>query len=91
VTICGAGPIGKEMARFLNLEEIEVTAFCEVNERQIGNRISGIPVFGHEAVAERNGKTILIGAVGQPGARARIRHLAENAGYVEGNDFFCVA
>ncbi len=91
VTICGAGPIGKEMARFLNLEEIEVTAFCEVNERQIGNRISGIPVFGQEAVAERNGETILIGAVGQPGARARIRHLAEDAGYVEGDDFFCVA
>jgi hypothetical protein len=79
------------MARFLNLEEIEVTAFCEVNERQIGNRISGIPVLGQEAVAERNGETILIGAVGQPGARARIRHLAEDAGYVEGDDFFCVA
>jgi glycosyltransferase involved in cell wall biosynthesis len=91
VTICGAGPIGKEMARFLNLEKIEVTAFCEVNERQIGNCISGIPVFGPEAVAERNGKTILLGAVGQPGARDRIRQLAEDAGYVEGDDFFCVA
>jgi glycosyltransferase involved in cell wall biosynthesis len=91
VTLCGAGPIGKEMARYLRNRKIEVGAFCEVNKRQIGNRIDGIPVEGSDAIAGKRGSTILLSAVGQPGARNRIRELAVDAGYVEGENFFCVA
>lgn len=91
VTLCGAGPIGKEMARYLRSRAVEVHAFCEVNERQIGNRIDGIPVLGPDVMSGKLRSTILLSAVGQPGARARIRKLALDAGFVEGADFFCVA
>lgn len=91
VTLCGAGPIGKEMARYLRSRAVEVNAFCEVNERQIGNRIDGIPVLGPDVMSGKLRSTILLSAVGQPGARARIRKLALDAGFVEGADFFCVA
>lgn len=91
VTLCGAGPIGKEMARYLRIRAVEVHAFCEVNERQIGNRIDGIPVLGPDVMSGKLRSTILLSAVGQPGARARIRKLALDAGFVEGADFFCVA
>lgn len=91
VAICGAGPVGKSLVRHLGEKGVRVVAWCEVNERQIGNRIAGIPVLGPEAVSDLRGSVVLIGAVGQPGARSRIRRLATGAGYTEGEDFFCAA
>ena len=38
-----------------------------------------------------NGAPVLLGAVGRPGARNRVRSIAGAAGYCEGSDFFCVA
>ncbi|MCG8601810.1 MAG: glycosyltransferase [Verrucomicrobiales bacterium] len=91
VSICGAGPIGKEMAQLLEAKGVHVAAFYEVNKRQIGNQIAGIPVCDHAAAAEQKGHTVLLSAVGQPGARERIRKLLRAAEYREGEDFFCVA
>lgn len=91
VSICGAGPIGKKLGRRLREEHgIPVGAFFEVSENRIGNRIGGVPVLPGEALAD-SPRRVLIGAVGLPGARERIRGLATEAGYVEGADFFCVA
>ena len=91
VSICGAGPIGKKLARRLSDDYfIDVGAFFEVNEKQIGNRIAGIPVLPSEAIPDSPHR-VLIGAVGLPGARERIRDLAKPAGFTEGVDFFCVA
>ena len=64
--------------------------FLEVNERRIGNKIGGIPVKDGNSLKEARG-TVLIGAVGLLGARDIIRGLAGEAGFVEGEDFFCVA
>lgn len=91
VVLCGAGPIGKEMARLLSDRGIPVHAFVEVNERQIGNRIAGVPVRGAGALSSFAGSAVAIGAVGQPGARDRIRGLVTESGFREGDDFFCVA
>lgn len=91
VSICGAGPIGKKLARRLGEHHgVTVGAFFEVSENRIGNEIAGIPVFPSEALQDSPPR-VLIGAVGRPGARDRIRALAEEADYTEGVDFFCVA
>ncbi len=67
-----------------------VEGFYEVSEKRIGNEIAGVPVRDGRDLAEAVG-TVLVGAVGLPGARDRIRGLASEAGFVEGEDFFCAA
>ncbi len=91
VAICGAGPTGKAISRLLLREGIRIHAFFEVNERQIGNRIGNIPVRDSAEVTGLHGKCVLISAVGLRGARQKVRDLACPGGYVEGEDFFCVA
>ena len=90
VAICGAGPIGKRIARLLQREEIRIHAFLEVSPRRIGNQIAGIPVIGSQSLPLPN-HPVMIGAVGLPGARDRIRDLLTSFDYVEGTNFFCVA
>ncbi len=90
VVICGAGPIGKRAARLLRDEGVAVRAFLEVNPRRIGNKIGGVPVLGSKALP-LDDCPVAIGAVGQPGARDRVRHLLTPHGYAEGTDFFCIA
>jgi hypothetical protein len=89
VEIAGAGPVGKRLARDLAVEGVQTGCFYEVNPRRLGEWIGGIEVRDHSAM--RCGASVLLAAVGVPGARARIRGLALAAGYREGIDFFCVA
>jgi glycosyltransferase involved in cell wall biosynthesis len=91
VVICGAGPIGKEMAGHLHRAGIEVHAFVEVNPRRIGNLISGKPVYGTDRVGEFAGKAIPLPAVGRGSGRETLRRDLQNAGFIEGETFFCVA
>jgi hypothetical protein len=90
VAICGAGPIGKRMGRELRAEGVALEAFYEVHPRRIGERIGGVPVISSDDLP-RAGGPVLLGAVGLRGGRDRVRGLAIEAGYVEGDDFFCVA
>jgi len=90
MTICGAGPIGKRLAPFLQDAGAEVHAFAEVSPRRIGNRIHGIEVRGPEWLESRPAH-VMIGAVGLRGARERLRKLFAPLGYQEGEDFFLVA
>ena len=91
VVICGAGPIGKEMANLLRREQIKVHAFIEVNPRQIGNVIAGSPVLGTEHVAHFLDAAVMLPAVGRGSGRERIRVILKTAGFIEGDSFFCVA
>jgi glycosyltransferase involved in cell wall biosynthesis len=91
VVICGAGPIGKEMAGLLRHEGIRVHAFMEVNPRRIGNLISGAPVYDINRVGEFAGKAIPLPAVGRGTGRETIRQDLLAAGFIEGGTFFCVA
>jgi glycosyltransferase involved in cell wall biosynthesis len=90
VVIWGAGPIGKAWSRALEGCGIVVRAFVEVDPRKIGQRIQGAPVL---AVGEAGGLrgSLHLGAVGQPGARARIRAEVERLGLEEPRDFVAVA
>ncbi|MCH2061730.1 MAG: glycosyltransferase family 2 protein [Verrucomicrobiales bacterium] len=89
VEIAGAGPVGKRLARHLAENSVPIGCFYEVSPRRLGERIAGIEVRDHSTM--RCGESVLLAAVGLPGARARIRKLALAAGYREGLDFFCVA
>ncbi|MCF6312949.1 MAG: glycosyltransferase [Verrucomicrobiales bacterium] len=90
VSVAGAGRIGKKLARWLKEFGVKVHCFFEVNERQVGNKIGGIEVKGEDCMDEAKG-TVLIAAVGVEGAREIIRGRARRVGFVEGEDFFCVA
>jgi hypothetical protein len=87
--LCGAGPIGKQLARYLIEQGAEVEAFFEVNARRIGETIAGIQVRSHNELADFKG--CVLSAVGVPGGRDRVRSLVSPLGFVEGQDFFCVA
>lgn len=91
VVLCGAGPIGKEMAALLRREGIPIHAFIEVSPRRIGNHIGGVPVHGVERVGDFAGKAILLPAVGRGSGRETIRQVLQTAGFIEGETFFCVA
>jgi glycosyltransferase involved in cell wall biosynthesis len=88
--VWGAGPVGKSWSRALRAAGHEVRAFVEVNPRQIGARVHGVPVVPVDEAARLRGP-LHLAAVGQPGARERIRAEAARLGLVEGVDLVAVA
>lgn len=87
--VWGAGPIGKRWTRALLARGHEVSAFVEVNPRKLGTRIAGIPVL--DAASAARLPALHLAAVGQPGARDRIRHEAARHGLRDGETLFAVA
>ena len=81
--VWGAGPIGKAFARALIAAGQRVAAFVEVDARKIGQRIHGSPVLALGEAALIRG-ALHLGAVGQKGARERIRAEAAQLGLVDG-------
>jgi glycosyltransferase involved in cell wall biosynthesis len=90
IVIWGAGPIGKRWSRLLRGAGRPPTAFVEVAPRKIGQRIHGVPVLGVDALGGLR-EACHLAAVGQPGARERLRGLAASLGLVEGTDFLALA
>ena len=88
--VWGAGPVGKAWSRALRAAGHEVRAFVEVNPRKLGGRLHGAPVVTVAAAGDFRGP-LHLAAVGQPGARERIRAEAARLGLVEGADFVAVA
>jgi hypothetical protein len=90
VVIWGAGTIGKAWARALQAAGQPLGAFVEVDPRKLGRRIHGatvVPVT--EALAVPG--PLHLAAVGQRGARERIRAEATALGLVDGVDLLAVA
>jgi glycosyltransferase involved in cell wall biosynthesis len=88
--VWGAGPIGKAWARELLARGVALAAFAEVAPRKLGQRIHGAPVLEPRQATLVAGPLHLL-AVGQRGARRRMRALARRLGLVEGADFVAVA
>jgi glycosyltransferase involved in cell wall biosynthesis len=88
--VWGAGPIGKAWSRALRAAGHEVWAFVEVNPRKVGTRIHGAPVVTVSEAGRLRGP-LHLAAVGQRGARERIRAEAARLGLVEETDFIAVA
>lgn len=88
--VWGAGPVGKAWSRALRAAGHEVRAFVEVDPRKVGRRIHGALVVPVAEAARLRGP-LHLAAVGQKGARARIRAEAARLGLVEGVDLVAVA
>ena len=90
VSIAGAGPIGKKLARGLREEGVRLHGFFEVNPRRIGETIHGAPVLGSDGIGTHWLDSVLLGAVGVPGGREQVRKVAQASGRTEGADFWSV-
>lgn len=90
VVVWGAGPIGKAWARALRAEGVPLAAFVEVDPRKVGQRLHGAPVLPLAAAGSIAG-ALHLAAVGQPGARERIRAAAREIGLRDGFDLVAVA
>jgi glycosyltransferase involved in cell wall biosynthesis len=88
--VWGAGPVGKAWSRALRGRGHVVAAFVEVDPRKIGLRLQGAPVVSVDEAARFRGP-LHLAAVGQKGARARIRAEAARLGFEEGADLVAVA
>jgi glycosyltransferase involved in cell wall biosynthesis len=82
VVIWGAGEIGKAWARALAARGLVPAAFVEVDPRKLGQRIHGVLVVEVERAASFRAALHLL-AVGQRGARERIRAEASRQGIAE--------
>jgi glycosyltransferase involved in cell wall biosynthesis len=90
VVLWGAGRVGKSWARALVSAGRAVVGFVEVDPRKIGGTVAGVPVVG-VADAGRWRGPLHLAAVGQKGARARIRAEASRLGLEEERDLLAVA
>jgi hypothetical protein len=90
VVLWGAGRIGKAWSRSLAGAGLRVAAFVEVDPARIGRRVHGAPVVAVAGAAGFPG-ALHLAAVGQRGARERIRAAARALGLEEGRDLLAVA
>ena len=88
--VWGAGPVGKAWSRALRAAGYALTAFVEVDPRKIGGTIHGSPVLPLADACLLRGP-LHLAAVGQKGARERIRAEALRLGLEEGRDLVAVA
>lgn len=92
VSICGAGPVGKSWLKLLKTAGVDIRYLIEVNPRKIGKVIHGVPVIDSAELAlyrERAG--LVLGAVGQKGARGSVRAHLDPLDFVEGEDYIFVS
>jgi hypothetical protein len=90
LVVWGAGPIGKAFALEVQKQGGTVRAFVDLDPRKIGQRIHGAPVVPPAGIGEYR-DSFSVAAVGQEGARGRIRAALESAGFEELTDFVAVA
>jgi hypothetical protein len=88
--VWGAGPLGKAWSRALRARGHALEAFVEVDPRKIGQRVHGASVVSVERAGLLRGP-LHLAAVGQKGARGRIRAEALRLGLEEGRDMVAVA
>ena len=90
LVVWGAGPIGKAFAREVQEQGGTVRAFVDLDPRKIDQLIHGAPVVPPSEIDRYRG-CFSVAAVGQEGARGRIRAELESAGWREITDFVAVA
>ena len=94
VVVWGAGPVGKTAARALVATATPLLGFVDVDPRKIGQEVYGAPVLDPEEALQAgrwSGRVLHLAAVGQPGARERIRTTLEEGGLRELEDFVAIA
>lgn len=90
--IWGAGSTGTALYDALSQEGSMAQAFLEVDGKKIGNTKRGKPILSWQAVANMEfDQTIILGAVGSKGARAKMRAALLGMGKIEGQNFWFTA
>ena len=87
VTIAGSGPQGRRLTKYLLAENIRVHELYDVDPSKIGHRAHGILIAPPSEIGKNHPKAILLGCVGR-GRREKVRTLATQLGYHEGDNFF---
>jgi len=90
VGIWGAGRVGKDFARALTDQGVNVTRFFDIDPRKIGQEVYGVKVHEASEISRFRDEYLLV-VVGAPGARELIRDRLATAGFQEPRDFRCVA
>ncbi|MCK5688198.1 glycosyltransferase [Myxococcota bacterium] len=88
--IWGAGKLGKRFAYHLAQRGITIRAFVDVDPKKIGRNIGAIPTLSYQEL-QPSSETLVLGAVGNRGARSQIRKFLIKRGFVEGQNFIMVA
>ncbi len=88
LTIWGAGPTGKRLARELEKHGVRTARFIDIDPRKIGRIRRGVDVIAPSALDPSH--TIIV-AVGTLGARDLVRADLVARGLHEGTDFLCAA
>jgi GT2 family glycosyltransferase len=90
VTVWGAGPTGKRLARDLEAHGVRAGAFIDIDPDKIGRTRRGVRV--HDAsVLDATPRPFVIVAVGARGARDLIASELVRRGLVEGEDFLAAS
>lgn len=88
LTMWGAGPVARRLARALETHGVAFARFVEIDPRRIGGTCRGAPIIGAEALTMDD---YVVAAVGARGARDLIRAELLGRGFLEGRDFVCAA
>jgi hypothetical protein len=89
LTVWGAGPTGKRLARELERHGCRAEQFVDIDPRKLGRIARGAPIVSPERL--ELGRHTVVVAVGARGARDLIRSHLRAAGFAEGNDFVCAS
>ena len=89
LTVWGAGPTGKRMARALESHGLFASRFIDIDPRKIGRKARNAPIEAPSALVP--GTQFVVAAVGARGARELIRHDLLQRGFREGVDFLFAA
>lgn len=90
VQLWGAGPDARAWRKALAVQGIRVARYFDVDPRKIGRTLAdGAPIVDWRETPRWRGVPLLC-AVGQKGARERMRGMLARMGWVDGQDYWCV-
>lgn len=91
VVLWGAGPNGKRLRRYLEIDGVKVKAMIDIDPAKIGRMIQGTEVMAPDELPELlDRRTIFVAAVASRGARQLIRDRLMSLGLQEGERFWCL-
>jgi glycosyltransferase involved in cell wall biosynthesis len=94
IIVWGAGMMGRRLGKQLQLQNLSLTAFVDIDPKKIGRTRRGQPIIAPDGLRDwwvRYQNPALLAAVGARGARGLIRTRLTQMGLVEGQDWWGAA
>lgn len=89
--VFGTGPVGKATGKAVMETGVPLAGYVDVDPRKIGQLVHGVRVLDRYEALKLRGQVFGLAAMGRPEARAALRGLLVENGWVEGEDFRCVS